>query len=188
MIVIFALLLGIGPIAFYFWRDKEMRTPSSRWRKLAGPLGLQFAANPPRLLGEWNGRPAAVETGPGGAVVSVGLLRPTRLRVECGLKEVVERRAGVLVPDPVEPVDGAFRDRLRARCSEKAAGPVVFDAALQKRLAAMPEIDFVGAEARVAWSVPLVADLERAEAILAALCAVADALEHFPVVGGAPRA
>jgi hypothetical protein len=188
MMLLVALVFGVGPIAYYFWRDTQMRTPSRRWPKLSGPLGLAYEANPPRMSGNWNGRRTAVEAAPGGATLTVWLPRPTRLRVECGLKDAVARRAGVVVPDPVEPLDPAFRDRLLARCSEKAAGPVIFDAALQQRLAALPDVDLIGAESRVVWTVPLVADIDRVEATLAALCAVADGLEQFPQTGGNPRA
>jgi hypothetical protein len=188
VIIFLAALFGVVPFALYFWRESELRTPSRRWPKLAGLLGLAYEANPPRLSGTWNGRRLAIETAPAGVTLTAWLAKPTRLRVECGLKDLVARRAGVVVPDPVEPLNGIFRDRLLARCSEKAAGPVVFDSALQQSLAALPDVDFVGADTRVVWTVPLIADIDRTEAALAALCAVADGLEQFPLTGGLPRA
>jgi|GEM_PF-2887487 len=186
--MILLVLLAVVPFALYFWREHEQNTPSRRWPKLASILSLKYEDKPPRFSGNYNGRRAAVETAAGGATLTVWLGTPTRLRVECGPKEEVARRAGVLVPDPVEPVDEAFGARLLARCSEKAAGPVVFDAALQKRLAALPHVDILAQEARAVWNVPVVADIDLLEAQLSALGAIADGLESFPRTGGMPRA
>jgi hypothetical protein len=188
MIVGLLAVFCAAPFVLYFWRQHELNTPSRRWVKLAGILGLQYEAAPPRMSGMYSGRRAAVETAPEGATLSVWLSAPTRLRVECGPRELVARRAGMVVPDPVAALDAAFGERLLARCSDKAAGPVVFDAALQKRLAALPAVDLVGEKARVAWTVPAVADIDLLEAELSALCAVADGLEQFPLTGGLPRA
>jgi hypothetical protein len=52
----------------------------------------------------------------------------------------------------------------------------------------LPNVDFVGQGTRVVWTVPAVKEPETLEAILGALCAVADALEHFPAASGASRA
>jgi hypothetical protein len=182
------VLLGLLPIAVYFWREHKLATPSLQWPALGRILGLQYEANPPRMSGKWTGRPVAVESGPAGVTVSAWLSAATSLRVECGPKELVTKRAGVLVPDPVEPLDKDFRDKLLARCSDKAAGPTVFDAALQQRLAGLPHVDFVGQGTRVVWTLPVLKDPDGAEALLGALCAVADGLESFPQAGGLPRA
>ncbi len=187
MMLLAALALGLAPLAWYFWRERELRTPSRRWPRLAGLLGLAYEASAPRMSGTWNGRRVAVETAPGGATLTVWLSRPTRLRVECGPKDEVSRRAGILIPDPVEPLDADFRARLLARCSDKAAGPVVFDAALQRRLAGA-DLDATGAETRVIGRTALVADIDRLENQLACLCALADGLEQFPAPGGPPHA
>jgi hypothetical protein len=176
------------PFVIYFWRQREFNTPSRRWVKLAGILGLQYEAKPPRMSGVYSGRRTAVETAATGATLTVWLSVPTRLRVEAGAKELVARRAGVVVPDPVAALDPAFGERMLARCSDKAAGPIVFDAATQKRLAALPDVDLVGEASRVVWTVPAVADIDLLEAELSALCAVADGLEQFPQTGGMPRA
>jgi hypothetical protein len=188
MIRILLALAALLPIALYFWRERALSTPSLQWPTLAKILGLQYEANPPRMSGKWNGRAVAVESGAAGATLTAWLSAPTRLRVECGPRELVAQRAGIVLPDPVEPIDKDFRGRLLARCSDKGAGPTVFDAALQQRLAGLPHVDFVGSETRVVWSAPALRDPDGAEAILGALCAVADGLESFPQGGGLPRA
>jgi hypothetical protein len=177
-------LVALIPIGLYFWREHKMSTPSLQWPVLAKILGLEYDNAPPRISGNWNGRRVAVESGPGDVVlVTAWLNTATSLRVECGPKELVTRRAGLVLPDPVEALDRDFRDKMAARCSEKSAGTTVFDAALQQHLAALPEVDFVGADTRVVWTVPALKDPNSAEKILGALCAVADALEHFPRAG-----
>jgi hypothetical protein len=182
------LLLAVVPFAVYFWRQHEQNTPSRRWPKLANILGMKYEPNPPRFSGTYNGRRTAVETAAAGATLSVWLAAPTRLRVECGPKDEVARRAGMVVPDPVDALDAEFGARLLARCSDKAAGPVVFDAAVQKRLAALPRVDILAEGPRAVWSVPDVADIDLLEAQLSALGALGDGLEHFPQTGGMPRA
>jgi len=184
----FIALLAVVPIGLYFWREHKMATPALQWPVLGKILGLQYEANPPRLSGQWNGRMVAAESAASGVTVTAWLAAATSLRVECGPKELVTKRAGLVLPDPVEPLDADFRDTLLARCSVKAAGPTVFDAALQQRLAGLPHVDFVGADTRVVWTVPTLKDPDGAEAVLGALCAVADGLESFPRSGGLPRA
>jgi hypothetical protein len=187
MIALLAVLLAMIPIGLYFWVEHKTSTPSLQWPALGKILSLQYAAAPPRMSGNWSGRRVAVESGPGGVTVTAWLDAPTGLRVECGPAELVTKRAGLVVPDPVEPLDLAFRGKLLARCSVKAAGPTVFDAGLQKRLAALPHTDFIGEDTRVVWTVPVLKDPDGAEALLGALCAVADGLESFPR-GGTPLA
>jgi len=181
-------LLGLVPFALYFWREHKVSTPSLQWPALAKILALTYEDAPPRMSGSWSGRRVAVQTEGGAVTATAWLGAATRLRVECGPKELVTRRAGLVLPDPLEASDPEFRERLLARCSEKTAGPTVFDAALQQRLARLPHVDFVGQDTRVTWTVPALKDPDSAEALLGALCAVADGLESFPVPGGLPRA
>ena len=187
MMILLAVLGAMLPIGLYFWREHKLSTPSLQWPTLAKILGLQYEAKPPRMSGKWNGRQVAVEPVADGVTVTAWLSAATSLRVECGLPELVTKRAGIVLQDPVEPIDRAFRDKLLARCSVKAAGPTVFDAALQKRLAALPQVDFIGEDTRVVWNAPVLKDPDGAEALLGALCAVADGLESFPR-GGTPLA
>jgi hypothetical protein len=183
MIIVF-LLVAMIPIGLYFWREHKMGTPSLQWPVLANILGLKYEAGPPRMSGEWSGRRVAVESVPNGVALTAWLSGPTSLRVECGPKELVTQRAGIVLPDPVEPLDASFRDKLLARCSYKPAGPTIFDAGLQKRLAALKHVDFVGEDTRVVWTAPELKDPDSAERILGSLCAVADGLEHFPAGTG----
>ena len=176
------------PAGWYFWHDHKLNTPSLQWPGMKGVLGLDYEANPPRLGGARNGRKVAIEVVEGGATVTAWLNAETRLRVECGPKDVVTKRAGMVVPDALEPGVTAFRDKLLARCSDKNAGPLVFDATMQARLADLPAVDFVGEQFRVVWKVPVVRDLNETEALLGALCAIADGLESFPKSGAMPDA
>lgn len=188
MILALTILLFSAPVAFYLWREHKTATPKLHWPWLARVIGLSFETPPPRMKGLHAGRQVRFEERPqGGVLLTAKLAVPTRLRVECGPKELVARRAGVLVPDAVESLHAAFAETLLARCSEKAAGPVVFDAATQERLAALP-VDLVAQGETVSWTVPAVKDPDHAEALLGAICAVADSLESFPVPGGQPRA
>ncbi|MBI3288624.1 MAG: hypothetical protein HYZ74_03795 [Elusimicrobia bacterium] len=182
--LVLCVVFGAIPVAWYLWRAHTVNTPSLRWPVLAKILNLKYESGPARMAGVWNGRKVAFEAGAGSVTVSAWLNAPTRLRVECGAKDVVAGRAGMLVPDAVEPRDAGFRDRLLARCSDKAAGAVVFDVTLQQRLAALAAVDFIGEQQRVAWTVPAVRDIDEAEALLGALCAVSDGLESFPHSGG----
>lgn len=187
MIILLAVLGALLPLGIYLWREHKTSTPSLQWPTLAKILGLQYEAKPPRMSGKWNGRRVAVEPAEGGVTVTAWLSAATSLRVECGPADLVTKRAGIVLQDPVEPIDRSFRDRLLARCSLKAAGPTVFDAALQQRLAALPQVDFIGEDTRVVWNAPVLKDPDGAEALLGALCAVADGLESFPR-GGTPLA
>ena len=174
--------------AWYFWRDHRLNTPSAQWPAMKTVLGLSYEANPPRLGGLWSGRKVALESVDGAVIVTAWLNAETSVRVECGLKELVTARAGMLVPDAVEPTVAAFREKLLARCSAKSAGPLVFDATMQQRLAELPVVDFIGEQFRVVWKVPVVRDPNETEALLGALCAIADGLESFPKPGAMPNA
>jgi len=176
------------PAAWYFWRDHKLNTPSMQWPAMKTVLGLEYEADPPRLGGSWNGRKVAIQTEGGVILVTAWLNAETSLRVECGATDLVTKRAGMLVPDAVEPAVTAFRDKLLARCSDKAAGPLVFDATMQQRLANLPAVDFIGEQFRVVWTVPYVRDVNETEALLGALCAIADGLESFPKPGAMPNA
>ncbi|MBI5245636.1 MAG: hypothetical protein HY923_00520 [Elusimicrobia bacterium] len=178
------LIFGGGPLAWYFWREHKLNTPSLQWPSMRTALGLTYEANPPRLGGAWNGRKVAIESGADGVTITAWLNAETRLRVECAARELVTKRAGMLVPDAVEPVETAFKQKLLARCSDKAAGPLVFDATMQQRLSDLSHVDFVGEQFRVVWKAPVVKELNETEALLGALCAVADGLESFPKGGG----
>jgi hypothetical protein len=181
-------LFALAPIGWYFWREHKLNTPSLQWPSLKSVLRLEYKSDPPRMSGNWNGRKIALEAGDAGVILTAWLNAETSLRVECGPKELVTKRAGMLVPDAVAPIDKDFREKLLARCSDKNAGPVVFDQTMQQRLAGLKAVDFVGEQFRVVWTVPVVREIDETEALLGALCAVADGLESFPKGGGMPRA
>jgi hypothetical protein len=183
ILAVFAATAG-----WYFWRDHRLNTPSAQWPAMKTVLGLKYEADPPRLGGAWNGRKVALEAVDGAVVATAWLNAETSLRVECGPKELVTKRAGMLVPDAVEPAVIAFREKLLARCSDKAAGLLVFDTTMQQRLTELPVVDFVGEQFRVVWKVPVVRDPNETEALLGALCAIADGLESFPKPGAMPNA
>lgn len=188
MTALLILLAFALPAAWYFWRDHKLNTPSLQWPAMKSVLGLQYEADPPRLGGAWNGRKVAIESGADGVTVTAWLNAETSLRVECGPKDVVTKRAGMVVPDALVPGVTAFRDKLLARCSDRNAGALVFDATMQSRLADLPAVDFVGEQFRVVWKVPYVRDINETEALLGALCAIADGLESFPKSGAMPNA
>ncbi len=188
MTLILILAGFVLPAAWYFWRDHKLNTPTLQWPTMKGILGLEYEANPPRMGGAWNGRKIAIEAAEGGVVLTAWLNAETSLRVECGPKDLVTKRAGMLVPDALEPTVTEFRDKLLARCSDKNAGTLVFDATMQQRLANLSAVDFVGEQFRVVWKVPVVREINETEALLGALCAIADGLESFPKSGAMPNA
>ena len=187
MILLLALVGASIPFALYFWVEHKTSTPSLQWPALAKILSLQYFDAPPRMSGNWNGRRVAVEAGSGGVTLTAWLSAATSLRVECGPAALVTQRAGIVVQDPVEPLDPAFRGKLLARCSDKAAGASVFDAGIQQRLGALPHVDFIGEDTRVVWTAPDLKDPDSAEALLGAVCSIADGLESYPR-GGSPLA
>lgn len=181
-------LVCLAPFIWYFWHEHKLNTPALQWPAMKKVLGLEYEASPPRLGGNWNGRKVAIESRDNAITVTAWLNAETRLRVECGPKDLVTKRAGVVVPDAVVPIEIAFREKLLARCSDKAAGTLVFDSTMQQRLANLAAVDFVGEQFRVVWKVPVVSDLDQTEALLGALCAIADGLESFPKPGAMPNA
>jgi hypothetical protein len=138
------------------------------------------------MTGDWGGRRVQINTLSNGVTLTMWLKTPTSVRVECGPKAVVLKRNLPIAPNPVAALEPAFEQFL-ARSSDKAAGPAVFDSSLQGRLAYMSEVDFVGTDISVIWTVPHLKESADAEPILHALGAVAEALEKFPA-GGSPLA
>lgn len=172
---------------WWFWRKRQLDAPSARWPEMKTSLGFTYEENPPRLDGAWNGRKIAIVSRGGAVVVTAELNAETSVRVECAPKAVVAKRAGAAA-DAIEPVSTAFRDKLAARCSSKAAGAVIFDAAMQQRLAELAAVDIVGERSSVTATVPALREIAETEALLGAMCAVADGLESFPKGGGMPSA
>ncbi|MBI3553218.1 MAG: hypothetical protein HY077_12050 [Elusimicrobia bacterium] len=174
------LLLLLVPFVIYMVQHQQANNPSLRWPKLAQMLGLQYQKDPPRIAGQWHGRAVAVDLQGEGARISCGLLKPSRLRVEVGPKDLVTKRSGVVVPDPVATGDSAFDERLLARVSDKAAGAKMMDPMLRQRLLALKNVDVVGQGGAVQWTMPAVTDPDELEEILKLMGEIASEMEGFP--------
>lgn len=175
------LLLGIVlPIAYYFYREMHASTPSLRWPKIAPMVKLAYSADPPRMSGQWNGKDVDVSLGGDGAVVAAKLARPSRLRVEIGPKDVVAKRAGMIVPDAIPTGDFEFDEKFLARCSDKNAGLAMFDPVLRQRVMAQPHVDVIGHGDAVRWSVPSANDPDLLEGMMDVLSVIATEMERFP--------
>ncbi len=184
-LVVAALAAGAG---IFFWLERSRNSPATCWPKMRSSLGFEYEETPPRLQGSWNGRKVSIESRGGAAVVTVELSAETSLRVECGPKAAVNKRAGAPLSDAVNAVSTAFRSKLLGRCSNTSAGAVIFDAAMQQRLAELAAVDFIGEGAHVVATVPVLKDVAETEALLGALCAIADGLEGYPRSGAMPNA
>ena len=180
MLTLIGILIVVLPFVLYFWTQLKVSTPSLQWPAIAGPLKLQFADNPARILGDWEGRHMTVEIQGTGVLVSMRLSQPSRLRIEVGPKEEVAKRAGMVVPDPVATGDSAFDLRLLARCSDRAAGQEIFEAALRQNLMAQPIVDVLGAGDKVQWRLPTLRNCETLERLLQVMTILATEMERFP--------
>jgi hypothetical protein len=184
--IIVIILVSLIPIWMFFSYQIKRASPAEQWPLLSLDLKLVYEEDPARMTGDWSGRRAQINSLSDGVTVTMWLKTPTRLRVECGPKAAVLKRNLPVAPHPVAALEPAFQQYL-ARCSDKAAGHAVFDSALQGRLAYMKDVDFVGTDISVIWTVAHLKDVAEAQAILHALGAIADALEKFPT-GDSPLA
>ncbi len=178
-----ALLLVLGvlvPVAYLFYTQMQASAPSMRWPKVARMLKLEYSEDPPTMQGVWNGKKVAVVHLGTSAKATALLARRSCLRVEVGPKDLVTKRAGMIVADPVETGDPAFDARLLARCSDKAQGPAIFDPVLRQRLMAQAHVDIVGQEDGVQWTVPTANDPDQLEGMLEILGVLATEMERFP--------
>lgn len=180
MLALAGILLVLLPFVLYFWTRLRVSTPKLQWGLVAGPLRLRFEDNPPRILGDWEGRHVAVQEHGTAVLVTMGLSQPSRLRVEVGPREEVAKRAGMIVPDPVHTGDQAFDQRLLARCSDRAAGQAVFDPAMRQNLMTLPVVDALGAGDKVQWRLPELQDPDTLERVLQVMTAVANEMERYP--------
>lgn len=177
LILLVGLLCAVGPAAYYFMREKRLKTPAVHWPRLAPILRLDYKPDPPRMTGKWNGRHVEVKQDGRLVKITAFIPRPSRLRVEVGPKEEVARRAGVLVPDPVATGDQAFDGRLLARCSDKAAGARLFDSPMRRRILEQETIEILGQGDRVAWSVPFAYNPDVLEPIFEVVTLIAEEME-----------
>jgi hypothetical protein len=177
--IVFVALGVIIPIALYFYREMQQNTPSLRWPKVATMVHLTYEADPPRMSGQWHGKEVTVVLRDGQAFIAAILPKPSRLRVEVADKEIVAKRAGMLVHDAVATGDSAFDERLTARCSDKNAGLGLFDPALRQRLLAQPHVDIVGDGNAVRWTVPDANDPDLLEQMLDIVSVIATEMERY---------
>lgn len=167
-------------VILYFVRLQRATKPSIVWKRLAAACDLNFDAAGPSLEGTHEGRKVAVADLKGSAKIALQLKRRSRLRVEAGPKAVVTKRAGLVVPDPVATGDFGFDERFLVRCSDKAAGERMMESAMRQRLSALPDVDFIGQDDSVQWTVPLLNDSEVLDEILACMTAIAAEMESYP--------
>lgn len=180
MIVAFLLVPAVV-MGIYFARSFKTGTPSLQFPVLAPLINLQYRPDPPRMAGEWHGTGILFEAlKAGGVRATAALSRPSRLRVEIGPRELVMRRAGVIVPDPVPTGDAAFEERFLARCSDKSAGPAIVDSAMRQRLLAQRDVEILGEGDAVHWLLPELRDPDTAETVMDILHGVAAVMENYP--------
>ena len=173
-------LLAMLPVIVYFARQVKMSTPKLQWPTLAEVLNLKFTDGPPRLLGDWEGRHVAVDLHGEGVLVTMQLIRPSRLRVEVGPREVVTQRSGMIVPDPVATGDSRFEERLLARCSEREAGLTIFEPAMRQIIMDQEIVDALGVGDKVQWRLPELKQPHVLEGVLQVMTAVAAEMERYP--------
>jgi hypothetical protein len=180
LILVGCAILGLFPIIMYLLKQAKTSTPSLQWPALAGVLKFQYQSQPPRMLGDWEGRHAGAELHNGKVLVTLQLSQPSRLRVEVGPKAEMEARAGMVMPDRVATGDLEFDARLLARCSERAAAQSIFEATLRQRLMAQPNVEMIGVGDKVQWILPDLKDCETLEHVLEVMTAIASEMERFP--------
>jgi hypothetical protein len=168
------------PFVIYFVRQQQATVPSLRWPKLAAEIGLTYKPNPPSLSGQRGGRPVAAVLQGQGVLISMSLRKPTRLRLEVGPKDLVTKRAGIVVPDPVPTGDNAFDERLLVRCNDKAAGTKLMDSAVRQRIFALKDVDFIAQSGTIQWTVPELTDPDLLGELFEITAALAQELETYP--------
>jgi hypothetical protein len=183
--IILYILVALLPVALYFSYQVKRSSPSEHWPVLSTELNLSYEDEPARMTGDFSGRRAQISALSDDVTLTMWLKAPTRLRVECGPKAVAPKGTAL---KPITAIEPAFGENLLAWTSDAAAGANVFDTTLQIRLAYMARVKFNCTEISAVWTVPDLKDAVEAKAILHGLTAVAEALERFPLTGGAPRA
>ena len=173
-------VVALLPIGLYLLKQAKVSTPSLQWPALAGVLKFQYQAQPPRMLGDWDGRHVSVELHNGQVLATMQLSQPSRLRVEVGSKAAMESRAGMVMPDRVNTSDADFDGRFIARCSDRAAAQQIFEPALRQRLMSQPVVETVGVGDKVQWLLPDLKDPDTLEHVLEVMTIIASEMERFP--------
>lgn len=174
-----ALALVVLPLAWWLWRESRDRAPENLWPQLAPGLGLKYSGPPPALQGEWNGRPVFFLVEGGRTVASARYNPASRVRLEIGPREELERAAGMVVPDRVEfPEDRGFSGVFLVRAAPEEFGRLVVDATVRPRLTAHPGLHLLATGGRVDASLPEARHGDEFRDLLDLAVAVADAAEH----------
>ena len=178
MTFLIALFLGVGiPVAWWLYKESMLKNPSARWPDVATDLGLKFLLDPPRMEGLYKGRNFRVGMDPAGAMAVTGLRGRPGLRFEIGPKAMVERSAGMVVPDRVTLNDSAFEKRYMVRSTPIELGEVAADPALRQRLLKLPDVHVIAVSDRVVIKTPFPSDASDVRSYLDVASSVADALE-----------
>lgn len=178
MTFLVALILGIGiPFGWWLWRDSRLKNPATRWPDLAPQLEMKFLPEPPRLEGAWKGRAFRVLAEEGRASVVTGARAKTKLRLEIGPKEMVEKAAGMVVPDRVPMNDYAFDKRYVVRCTPHELGELAADPSLRQRLMQMPDLHIIALQDRVVVRAPIPTEASQIRNYLDIASSVADSIE-----------
>lgn len=175
-----SLLVAVAGPAYYFWRESRLRDPALRWRAAAEDLRLEFKA-PASLIGRWNEREMAWRVEAEGAALSCRFVPSRPVRLEIGLKEDVERRAGIVVPDRVafaDPSGSDFEERFLARCQPAELGPALVDAVVRRKIAGFPFVRVVAAEGSLDLKFPMLLDADRLRAAMEIAVSLAETLEQ----------
>lgn len=168
------------PFIIYFVRQQQATVPSLRWPKLAEMLGLKYKANPPTLEGQREGRAVTAVLQGDKVKLSMALRKPTRLRLEVGPKDLVTKRAGIVVPDPVPTGENAFDERLLVRCNDRAAGTKLMDSAVRQRIFAQADVDFVAQAGTIQWTLSELVDPDVLGELFEITATLAQELETYP--------
>lgn len=178
LIGLLLVLAALVPLALFYATRFKTGRPSMQWPLLAPIVKLEYKPDPPRLEGLWEGRRVSVREKDGKVAIVAGVNPASRLRVEIGPKDEVARRAGVVIPDPVDTGDREFEERLLARVSDKRAGQALLDSALLQRLKGAPVVDILGSGPALQWTLPELRDPDTLENCLDILDVIATEMER----------
>lgn len=174
-----AIVLVALPILWWFWRESRDLDPSVLWAGLAGNLGLAYAKDPHTLKGAWKGREVSLIIENGRPVASARYSSGSRVRLEIGRREQLEREAGMVVPDRVEFVeDRAFSEAMLVRASSEDFGRLLVDPSLRRRLLSLDGAHLLASGGRVDLSVAQLRREEQFREVFDIAVSVADAAEH----------
>ena len=149
------ILIGISvPLGIYAWRESRHRNPATRWPQLAENVQFAYSPAPPRLGGQWKGRRMTLTAGDSEATLSAQLAAGRTLRVEIGPRAVVEKAAGMVVPDRIELGDAAFEKRYLVRSTPAEIGQNAVDPSMRQRLLQLPDVRVLATGQELRMGIP----------------------------------